>query len=150
MEPMETETRPLPQYRCHCVECGGVAVYADDSTYTASDTDQVRLSEKLSEKFEVMADYLTANRLKVNSDKTHLMVMTTQQNRRLHPTTVNITTEAGAIEATQVDRLLGAYIHQDMKWTEYVRNNDNSLLHCLKQRLCALKKYPCPHPLKPW
>ena len=68
MEPMETETRPLPQYRCHCVECGVFAVYADDSTYTASDTDQVRLSEKLSEKFEVMADYLTANRL--NSDKT--------------------------------------------------------------------------------
>ena len=34
MEPMETETRPLPQYRCHCVECGGVVVYADDSTYT--------------------------------------------------------------------------------------------------------------------
>ena len=115
-------------------------VYADDSTYTASDTDQVRLSEKLSEKFEVMADYLTANRLKVNSDKTHLIVMTTQQNRRLHPTTVNITTEAGAIEATQVERLLGAYIHQDMKWTEYVRNNDNSLLHCLNQRLGALKK----------
>ena len=140
MEPMETDMRPLPQYRCHCVECGGVAVYADDSTYTASDSDQDKLSEKLSEKFEIMADYLTANRLKVNSDKTHLMVMTTQQYRRLHPTTVSITTEAGVIEATQVERLLGAFIHQDMKWTEYIRNNDNSLLHCLNQRLGALKK----------
>ena len=78
--------------------------------------------------------------MSVNSDKTHLIVMTTEQYRRRHPTTVSIATEDGMMEATPVERLLGAFIHQDMKWTEYVRNNDNSLLHCLNQRLGALKK----------
>ena len=78
--------------------------------------------------------------LKVNSDKTLLMVMTTEQYRRKHPTRVQTVTEADVIESTPVERLLGAYIHQDMKWTEYLKNNDNSLLHCLYLRLGALVK----------
>ena len=94
-----------------------------------SNKDQEKLSNQLNEKFSVMAEYLTANRLKVNSDKTHLIVMTTEQYRRRHPITVNIVTEDETIEPTQVERLLGAFISQDMKWTEYVRNNDQSLLH---------------------
>ena len=140
LEPHETELRTEPKFRCQCINCGGITVYADDSTYMVSNKDQDMLSENLSEKFSLMADYLTANRLKVNSDKTHLIVMTTEQYRRHHPTTVNIVTDDEVIEATQVERLLGAYIHQDLKWTEHIRNNDNSLLHCLSQRLGALKK----------
>ena len=130
----------MPKYRCQCDDCGGIVVYADDSTYSVSHKDQNELSDKLSENFSIMANYLTANRLKVNSDKTHLIVMTTEQKRRHHPTTARIVTQTEVIEPTQVERLLGAFIHQDMKWTEYIRNNDNSLLHCLNQRLGALKK----------
>ena len=115
-------------------------VYADDSFYIVSDKDQDRLTNKLSDKFSVMAEYLTANRLKVNSDKTHLLVMTTEQKRRHNPTRARIVTEVETIEPTEVERLLGAYIPQDMKWTEYLRNNEHSLLHCLNQRVGALKK----------
>ena len=121
----------MPKYRCQCDDCGGIVVYADDSTYSVSHKDQNELSDKLSENFSIMANYLTANRLKVNSDKTHLRVMTSEQKRRHHPTTARIVTQTEVIEPTQVERLLGAFIHQDMKWTEYVRNNYNSLLHCL-------------------
>ena len=64
--------------------------------------------------------------------------MTTEQKRHYHPTTVTIETDTEIIETTETERLLGAYIHQDMKWTEYIRNNDNSLLHCLNKRLGAL------------
>ena len=133
------DTETLPGYSSHCQKCGGVTIYADDSTYTVSDKDQEKLSEKISGKFKSMADYLTANKLKVNSDKTHLLLMTTEQKRRYHPTTVTIKTDNEIIETTEAERLLGAYIHQDMKWTEYIRNNDNSLLHCLNKRLGALK-----------
>ena len=133
------EAEKLPSYNSHCKKCGGVTIYADDSTYTVSDKDQEKLSEKISGKFKSMADYLTANKLKVNSDKTHLLLMTTEQKRRYHPTTVTIETDTEIIETTEAERLLGAYIHQDMKWTEYIRNNDNSLLHCLNKRLGALK-----------
>ena len=96
----------MPKYRCQCDDCGGIVVYADDSTYSVSHKDQNELSDKLSENFSIMANYLTANRLKVNSDKTHLIVMTTEQKRRHHPTTARIVTQTEVIEPTQVERLL--------------------------------------------
>ena len=127
-------------FNIQCQHCGGITVYADDSTYTVTDSDQNVLTEKLSQKFKLMSDYLTANRLKVNSDKTHLVVMCTDARRRKHPITVNIVTDSEVIPATETERLLGAYINQGMKWTEYVRDNENSLLHGLNQRLGGLKK----------
>ena len=136
-EPNENGT---PSYNMHCRQCGGIAVYADDSTYTVSDSDLNALSDKLSDKFSLMANYLTANKLKVNSDKTHLVVMCTDQRRRHQPTNARITTEHEVIEASVTERLLGAHIHQGMKWNEYIHDNKNSLLHGLNQRLGGLKK----------
>ena len=56
-------------FTMQCHECGGVCCYADDSTYTVRGQDPRELSEKLSQKYKVMADYLTDNKLKVNDDK---------------------------------------------------------------------------------
>ena len=60
-------------FNLQCQECGGVCCYADDSTYTAVGSDPVELSEKLSHKYSVLADFLTLNKLKVNDKKTHPM-----------------------------------------------------------------------------
>ena len=46
-------------FSIQCQECGGVCCYADDSTYTAAVSDTVELSDKLSYKYTVMADFLT-------------------------------------------------------------------------------------------
>ena len=77
-------------FNLQCQKCGTVTVYADDSTYTITDTDPIRLSRKLSQKFDVMAEYLTANKLKVNNDKTHLMLMCTDQRRRKQTSTLKV------------------------------------------------------------
>ena len=138
--PGGVQVEDVPSYQMQCRQCGGVTVYADDSTFTISDKDPNILSDKLSRKFEVMADFLTANKLKVNSDKTHLVVMCTDQRRRNIVTNVRITTTNEIIEASEAERLLGAYIHQNMKWTEHIQTNENSLLYGLNQRLGALKR----------
>ena len=57
--------------------------YADDSTYTVAGKTAEELTEKLSLKYAVLADFLTDNKLKVNDDKTHLLVMTSRQKMRL-------------------------------------------------------------------
>ena len=62
-----------------CQECGGLCCYADDSTYTVTAKDPEQLTETLSRKYSVMADFLTDNKLKVNDDKTHMLVMITRQ-----------------------------------------------------------------------
>ena len=55
---------------------------------TATGKDPAELSDKLSKKYNVMANFLTDNKLKVNDEKTHLivMLMTTREKRfRLTP-----------------------------------------------------------------
>ena len=56
-----------------------VTVYADDSQYSARGKDCEVLLGKMETKFQVMADYLTSNQLKVNSDKTHVILMRGEQ-----------------------------------------------------------------------
>ena len=61
-----------------CDDCGGLVNYVDDATYTFASNDPVELSDKLSETYKCIADYMAANKLVINADKTHLLVMGTQ------------------------------------------------------------------------
>ena len=123
-----------------CNSCGELVIFADDSTYCVSAKDPQELSVKLSHKLSVMADYLTANKLKVNSDKTHLLVMSTDQFRRRNNFQVQIYTPLKVIVQSSVERLLGLYVHEGMKFREYILDNDQSLLSSLNRRLAGLKK----------
>ena len=56
------------------------------------------MSEKLSEKYSVLASFLTDNMLKVNDEKTHLIVMSTRQKRQHRDTSaINIVTPTATI-----------------------------------------------------
>ena len=126
-------------YNMQCIECGGITVYADDSTFTLSDKDSHAMSQKIDDKFRVMADYLTANKLKVNGDKTHLLVMCNKQRSRHQQIDVSLNVGNETITGSSTERLLDIQIQQDMKWNEYIRDNKGSLLNCLSQRLGGLK-----------
>ena len=132
--------KTVDNFSMECKECGSVVVYADDSTFTITGSDPDLLSSKLSEKFTVMADYLTANKLKVNNDKTHLMLMCTSQRQRQIPRDFSMLAENHVIRVSESERLLGAYIQSNMKWLDHVRNNRSSVLQSLNKRQGALKK----------
>jgi hypothetical protein len=128
-------------FNTQCQECGGVCCYADDSTYTVQGNDPVELSRKLSQKYTALAEFLTANKLKVNDEKTHLLVMTTRQKRRhLDTSSITINTPTAVITPSKVERLLGAQVHQDMHWKEHLLLNDDSLIKSLNKRAGAIKK----------
>jgi hypothetical protein len=128
-------------FSIQCQECGGVCCYADDSTYTVIGKDPEELSEALSRNYKVMADFLTDNTLKVNDDKTHLLVMSKRQKRRfVNPNTIYIETPTATITKSTVERLLGGQVYQDLHWVEHILDRDNSLVKSLNLRLGALKK----------
>ena len=82
----------LVKFRTMCTECGGICCYADDSTYILSAETTEELSTQLEIKFQVISNYLTENPLCINSDKTHLLSMSTRQKKRnnnLPPLTLN-------------------------------------------------------------
>ena len=112
-----------------------------------SSKDQDELSSKLTRKYEVIADYMTSNKLKLNDDKTHLLVMMTDQKRRSinNDVDVKITTPTEIIEPSSCETLLGNVIHEGLKWAQYVMHGNpapdgqKSLIYQLTSRLNGLK-----------
>ena len=82
------------------------------------------------------------NKLKLNSDKTHLMLLGTDSawKRRLTPTSLSLNTGRETIGTTPCEQLLGGFIAQNLKWTNHILLNDKSLVKQLGTRLNALKK----------
>ena len=59
-----------------------ICCYADDTTHTSRHKDHKILTEQLSENYSRISDYMRDNQLKLNDDKTHLVVISTQNRRR--------------------------------------------------------------------
>ena len=81
----------------------------DDCTYSIGDKDPQRLSENLSHQYKVISDYMAANQLVINAEKTHLVVMGTKKTAaRRH----EVILQAGdhSIVHTRTEKLLGANI----------------------------------------
>ena len=69
----------FPGYRLEDEENGSICCFADDSTLTVTDKDHNALTIKLTRKYNSVAQFMVDNRLKMNDDKTHLLVMCTDQ-----------------------------------------------------------------------
>ena len=92
-----------------CTESGGLVSYA-----VTADSEE-ELSEKMSSKFQKMSQYLTQNQLCINTDKTHIMIMCTEQWRR-HIDTEAIIQNTGVevISRTLVEFFLYVQVPQDL------------------------------------
>ena len=117
---------------------GSICCYADDSTFTISDPDPGTLTTKLSEKYKNIAEFMVNNRLKLNDDKTHLLVMNTGKSEKSDQ--VCLVTPKEVIKPSKCEKLLRCWVQQDLKWTEHLRDSSDSLTKSLNIRLGALKK----------
>ena len=116
-------------FQIECKQCGGICCYADDSTFTISDKDPMILKEKIDGQYQVLAKYMTNNRLILNSDKTHLLVMTSSTMHRFHGNfDITLNTESEVIEPQDNETLLGGIISSDLKWIEHIQTGKKSML----------------------
>ena len=76
------------------------------STYSVASHDQDTLKQKLNERYTILADYMNNNRLKLNDDKTHLLIMATKQKHRLVNINVKIDTPTEEINPIKSEKLL--------------------------------------------
>ena len=125
----------------NCDSCGSICCYADDSTFSYAGQDSIELSNLTADKYEKMADYMTSNKLKLNGDKTHLMVMMNDAARRKNPNfQIQLDTGEKIVETSETEKLLGAQISQNLKWNQHIRDDEKSLIKSLNTRLNAFKK----------
>ena len=71
-------------FNLNCNECGHICCFADNSTLTVSHHNVVVLEEKIAEKYQCVAEFMANNRLKLNSDKTHMIIMTSEYKHKRH------------------------------------------------------------------
>ena len=100
-------------------------------------SDPVALSEKLSSQYRKLAEYMGDNKLVINDDKTHLLVMGTARHDAVR-SEVSINTGTVVVKPVTTEKLLGINIHQSLKWKEHIISNDKSMLKMLRTRLNAL------------
>ena len=137
----EGQVHPYPHYNFKCQECGSLCIFADDSTFSASSNDIGQLKKTIKEKYEVIADYMGKNKLVLNSEKTHLLVMSSSRNHLQHGNFgVTLDTGKEKIEPGTEERLLGATVSNDFKWSKHVSDGKKSLVSILAAKINALRK----------
>ena len=124
-----------------CQDCGNVCSYADDSTLTVSSVDCQRISSQLEENFVAVSEFMLSNKLKLNGDKTHLMMLATENawRSKINDQSISLNTGQETIHCSKSEILLGGLISADLKWSEYILHSENSLVKKLSFRLSALK-----------
>ena len=75
----------LHSFNLDCVRCGNVCCFADDSSFSFSSHSAENISEQIEANYATIADYMGSHELKLNSDKTHLLVIRSDAARRASP-----------------------------------------------------------------
>ena len=131
-------------YSMHCQQCGGLCCYADDGSFSIASSNLDEIESKLEENYNIIADFMNNNKLKLNGDKTHLMLLSTDKawKTKLNQNSITLQTGPGEelISTTNCENLLGGFISQNLKWTNHILLNEKSLVKQLGTRLNALKK----------
>ena len=129
------------QYNTHCHHCGGICCYADDSTYSKSSNDPEKLKEEIDSKYQDISNYMAKNKLILNNDKTHLLIMTSSKNHKSHDNfNISLNTGDEIIQPSEHEKLLGGFISNDLSWNEHIRGNENSMFRIITSRVNALSK----------
>ena len=128
-------------WNSYCTSCGGMSCFADDSSYSKSSKDPVALNEDIKNKYSEISEYMAANKLVLNSEKTHLLVMASRTQHRLHGNYgVELDTGNEIILPQEHERLLGCEISNNFSWKEHLQDNEYSLQRQMTSRINALKK----------
>ena len=101
----------------------------------------MKLKQEIDENYKKLSSYMTKNKLVLNKDKTHLLVMATSQKHR-NQDNFGITLNTGSeiIEPQETEVLLGSIISSNLKWNTHIRDHKKSMLQGLTSRINALYK----------
>ena len=119
--------------------CGELVGYVDDGAYSYAHKDPAVLSAVLTQKYNLLADWMNNNKLVINPDKTHLLVLGSSGRAGLRQQ-VSLVADNHVIKPTESEKLLGGQIHQSLKWNQHIRDHKSSMIRQLTSRLNGLKK----------
>ena len=122
----------------YCEEDGAMVNFVDDGTnYVANEDPQV-ISEALNANYKRIELRMHSNKLVINADKTHYIVVAGRKTGRLRQ---EVKLQAGGYTIKQSDneKLLGAIVANDGKWNMMIRDHKNYIIKQIKSRINAVK-----------
>ena len=93
----------------------------------------------LTNKYNLLEEWMHANKLVINPDKTHLMVMASKKND-IKRREVSMKAGGFTIKPSQTEKLLGGQLHQSLQWNHHLRDHEQSLMKQLTSRINGLKR----------
>jgi hypothetical protein len=128
-------------WNTHCTTCGGIACFADDSSFSKSNKEPANLNKEIKEKYEEISEYMASNKLVLNSEKTHLLAMSTDRMHKIHGNFgIVLDTGMETILPQDHEKLLGCTISSNFTWNQHLRDDEFSLHRQLTSRINALRK----------
>ena len=114
-----------------------IDAYADDSTISLSDSSVNVINKKLTDKCAAVSSWMKENRLKLNPEKTHgiLVGTNTRVNKATEPLKVFIDIQVSENES-RCEKLLEIQVEHNLKWHKAL----SDLQLKLKNRLAGLSK----------
>ena len=115
-----------------------IDAYADDSTMSYSDFDVKAINEQLTRNCKEVSDWMKQNKLKLNADKTHgLLVGTSARvNQVNEPLKVGMEGVEVSVSKSMSEKLLGIHVEYNLKWHKPFAE----LKRKLKYRLAGLSR----------
>ena len=126
--------------KSHCQEDGSMVNFVDDGTVYVANKNPVIVSQKLTEHYTKIEQYIYSNKLVINSDKTHLLVMAGRGAIAARRMEVQVQAGPDVIDQSISEKLLGGTIHFTGRWNEMVKNCSSSTISQLAGILNGLKK----------
>ena len=122
-----------------------VDVYADDSTMTETGSTVEESGQKLTASCTRVSEWMSSNKLKLNADKTHLLMLGTQERLR-NTGQLDVYMDGLVLEESleKCEELLGVDIEANLKWHSQI----SKLMSKLKTRLVGLNKLKFLAPFK--
>ena len=114
--------------------------FVDDGTAYVSDKSPEVVSQKLTNHYSLIEGYMHSNKLVINSDKSHLIVLAGRGAVGARRMDVEVRAGQDIVEQSESEKLLGGVIHNSGRWNEMIRNNKMSIVSQLTGRLNAIKK----------
>ena len=111
--------------------------FVDDTVITLRLTNTQTNQQTLEDCFTTVKDYMVANRLHLNPDKTTLLVVSKHPDRRKQ---LFLPTEKEDVWPSEHHKYLGIWVSDNLKWNHHLIDAKESLTKQLTTRLSALKK----------
>ena len=87
----------------------------------------------------MLEQWMHSNKLVINPDKTHLLVMGSRKHRNAR-TDVSVNASGYTIRPTVTEKLLGGQLHQSLSWNFHIRDQKTSLTNQVTNRINGLRR----------